>query len=131
MKDMTRHIDMDRLFFAIGALSAFIGVAAGAFGAHGLKARLSPDMLDVFEVGVRYQMIHALGLFVVAWAYTRWPVALVTTSGILFIVGTVLFSGSLYLLSITSTKWLGAITPIGGLAFLAGWACLGWVAVRS
>lgn len=122
---------MDRLFFAIGALSAFIAVAAGAFGAHGLKARLSPEMLNVFEIGVRYQMFHALALFVVAWAYTRWPVALISASGFLFIGGTVLFSGSLYLLSITGTKWLGAITPFGGLAFLAGWACLGWVAVRS
>lgn len=122
---------MDRLFFAIGALSALIAVAAGAFGAHGLKTRLDPDMLNVFEIGVRYQMYHALALFVAAWAYTRWPVALVTTSGILFIAGTVLFSGSLYLLSMTGTKWLGAITPIGGLAFLAGWTCLGWAAVRS
>ena len=122
---------MDRLFIATGALSAFIGVAAGAFGAHGLKTRLSPEMLDVFEVGVRYQMVHALALFVGAWAYIRWPVPLVKASGILFITGTVFFSGSLYLLSISGTKWLGAITPIGGLAFLAGWACLGWVAVRS
>lgn len=122
---------MDRLFFAAGAISAFIAVAAGAFGAHGLKARLSPDMLGVFEIGVRYQMYHALALFAVAWAYTRWPATLVTASGVLFILGTVIFSGSLYLLSLSGTRWLGAITPIGGLAFLAGWVCLAWVALRS
>lgn len=128
---LRKGIDMDRLFFAIGALSALIAVAAGAFGAHGLKVRLSPEMLNVFEIGVRYQMYHALALFIVAWACTRWPGTLVTASGVLFITGTVLFSGSLYLLSVTGTKWLGAITPIGGLAFLAGWACLAWVAVKS
>jgi uncharacterized membrane protein YgdD (TMEM256/DUF423 family) len=122
---------MDRVFIVIGALSAFIGVAAGAFGAHGLKSRLSPEMLAVFEVGVRYQMYHALALVVVAWAYTRWPGTLVTTSGALFIIGTLLFSGSLYLLSLSGIKWLGAITPIGGLAFLAGWLCLAWTALKA
>jgi uncharacterized membrane protein YgdD (TMEM256/DUF423 family) len=122
---------MDRLFIATGALFAFIGVAAGAFGAHGLKSRLSPEMMNVFEIGVRYQLVHALALFVVAWVYTRWPVPLVSVSGFLFIAGIIIFSGSLYILSITGTKWLGAITPFGGLAFLAGWACLAWVALRS
>lgn len=122
---------MDRFFFAIGALFAFVGVAAGAFGAHGLKSRISADMLAVFEVGVRYQMYHAFALFVVAWACTRWPVTLVNTAGVLFIVGTVIFSGSLYVLSLSGIKWLGAITPLGGLALLAGWACLFWVAFKS
>lgn len=122
---------MDRIFFALGALSACIGVAAGAFGAHGLKNRLTPDMLAVFEVGVRYQMYHALGLLAVAWAINRWPGPLPTAAGWLFIAGTVVFSGSLYLLSLTGMRWLGAITPLGGLAFLAGWLCLAWSALRS
>lgn len=115
---------MDRLFFSIGAISAFIGVAAGAFGAHGLKSRLDADMLAVFETGVRYQMYHAFALVVAAWALTRWPGQLVTMSGWFFLAGTILFSGSLYLLSLTGVRWLGAITPLGGLAFLAGWLCL-------
>ena len=122
---------MERVFFAIGAVTALIGVAAGAFGAHGLKNRLDPEMLSVFEVAVRYQMYHAFGLIAVAWAYTRWPVAAVTASGWLFIAGTLLFSGSLYVMSLTGLRWLGAITPLGGLAFLLGWACLTWGAWRA
>ncbi len=115
---------MDRLFFILGAASAFIAVAAGAFGAHALRARISPELLSVFETGARYQMYHALGLIVVAWAATRWPGALVHWAGWLFVVGTVLFSGSLYALALSGVRWLGAITPLGGVAFLAGWACL-------
>jgi uncharacterized membrane protein YgdD (TMEM256/DUF423 family) len=115
---------MERTFFLIGALSAFVGVAAGAFGAHGLKSRLSADMLATFETGVRYQMYHALALFAAAWAHARWPGALTNASGWLFIAGTLVFSGSLYLLALTGQRWLGAVTPIGGLAFLAGWLCL-------
>lgn len=115
---------MDRLFFAAGAISACLAVAAGAFGAHGLKSRLDAEMLSIFETGVRYQMYHAFGLIVVAWALTRWPGHLLWTSGWLFIAGTVIFSGSLYLLSLTGQRWLGAITPLGGLAFIAGWLCL-------
>lgn len=122
---------MDRLFFAIGAVSAFIGVATGAFGAHGLKGRLGVEMLAIFEVGVRYQMYHALALIAVAWAQTRWPGTLVTASGVLFIIGTLLFSGSLYLLSLSGLRWLGAVTPLGGLAFLAGWICLVWAALKA
>jgi uncharacterized membrane protein YgdD (TMEM256/DUF423 family) len=122
---------MDRVFFVLGAASAFIGVATGAFGAHGLKNRLNPEMLAVFEVGVRYQMYHAFALIVVAWAQTRWSGTLLTTSGWLFVLGTVLFSGSLYLLSLTGARWLGAITPLGGLAFLAGWLCLALVGWRA
>jgi len=117
---------MERVFFAVGALSAFMGVAAGAFGAHGLKSHLSAEMLSVFEVGVRYQMYHAFALIAAAWAQTKWPSLLVTTGGWLFVVGTILFSGSLYLLSVTGMRWLGMITPLGGLAFLAGWVCLAW-----
>lgn len=115
---------MDRLFFLIGALSAFIGVALGAFGAHGLKSRIDAEMLATFEIGVRYQMYHAFALFAAAWATQRWPGAMTNASGWLFVAGTIIFSGSLYLLSLTGQRWLGAITPIGGLALLAGWLCL-------
>jgi uncharacterized membrane protein YgdD (TMEM256/DUF423 family) len=115
---------MDRLFFIMGAISALIGVAAGAFGAHSLRGRLDADMLTIFEVGVRYQLYHALALLAVAWAQTRWPGSLAVASGWLFVIGTLLFSGSLYLLSLTGIRWLGAITPLGGLAFLGGWLCL-------
>jgi len=119
---------MDRLFFLLGSLSGFLAVTLGAFGAHGLKTRIGPDMLAVFETGVRYQMFHALALLAVAWAATRWPGNLVIGAGWLFVAGTVIFSGSLYLLSLTGMRWLGAITPIGGLAFMAGWLCLAWAA---
>ena len=122
---------MERIFFLSGAISAFIGVAAGAFGAHGLEDRLNADMLSVFEIGVRYQMYHAFGLLAAAWAYSKWPSKLVSTGGWLFVIGTVLFSGSLYLLSITGLKWFGAVTPFGGVAFLAGWICLAWCAWRG
>lgn len=115
---------MDRLFFGLGALSAFISVAAGAFGAHALRQRLEPDLLAVFETGARYQMYHALALLAVAWAATRWPGTLMTWAGWLFVLGTVLFSGSLYVLALSGIRWLGAITPLGGLAFLVGWLCL-------
>jgi uncharacterized membrane protein YgdD (TMEM256/DUF423 family) len=122
---------MDRVFFIVGALSALIGVAAGAFGAHGLKSRLSAEMLNTFEVGVRYQMYHAFALIVAAWVQTRWPGTPAITGGWLFVAGTLLFSGSLYLLSLTGVRWLGAITPLGGLAFLAGWLCLAWAAWKA
>jgi uncharacterized membrane protein YgdD (TMEM256/DUF423 family) len=115
---------MERVFAAVGALSAFIGVAAGAFGAHLLRARLPPESLATFETGARYQMYHALALLFVAWAGTRWPGAGPRAAGGLFIAGTLLFSGSLYLLALTGTRWLGAITPLGGLCFLAGWLAL-------
>jgi uncharacterized membrane protein YgdD (TMEM256/DUF423 family) len=124
---------MERLFFAIGAIFAFIAVAAGAFGAHGLKDRLSAEMLAIFETAARYQMYHALALLAVAWATTRFSNSpqIVATSGWLFIAGTILFSGSLYALSLTETRWLGAITPLGGLAFLAGWLCLAYAAFKA
>jgi uncharacterized membrane protein YgdD (TMEM256/DUF423 family) len=122
---------MDRIFFAVGAVSAFIAVAAGAFGAHALKGSLTPDMLAVFEVGARYQMYHALALIACAWALTRWPGTLTVTSGWLFIAGTIVFSGSLYALGLSGHRWLGAITPFGGLALLAGWACLAAAAIRA
>jgi uncharacterized membrane protein YgdD (TMEM256/DUF423 family) len=115
---------MERLFFSLGAGSAMIAVAAGAFGAHALRARLSTEMLAVFETGARYQMYHALGLLAVAWAVPRWPGPWAVRAGWLFVAGTVLFSGSLYTLALSGIRWLGAVTPLGGVAFLAGWACL-------
>lgn len=122
---------MDKTFFVFGAAFGLLGVALGAFGAHGLKGTLSPDMLANFETGVRYQMYHAMALLAVAWAVTRWPGGLTNAAGWLFIVGIVIFSGSLYLLSITGMRWLGAITPIGGVAMIAGWGCLILAAVRG
>ena len=119
---------MDRLFVSLGSVSAFIGVALGAFAAHGLKGKLTPEMFAVFEVGVRYQMYHALGLLAVAVAAGRWPV--VSTVGWLFVFGTIVFSGSLYLLAMGGPRWLGAITPNGGLAFLAGWLLLALIVWR-
>lgn len=117
---------MDRFFFIVGAIMAFLAVALGAFGAHALKNRLTPDMLEIFEVGVRYHMYHAFGLLAVAWATSRWPESNVTAAGWAFIVGIIIFSGSLYILSMTGMRWFGAVTPLGGLAFLIGWAILVW-----
>jgi uncharacterized membrane protein YgdD (TMEM256/DUF423 family) len=122
---------MDRVFFIVGSLSAFLAVGLGAFGTHALKARLAADLLAVFEIGVRYQMVHALAMLAVAWAHTRWPGAVLTAGGWLFVAGTVLFSGSLYLMALTGTRWLGAITPIGGVAWLAAWLCLAWAAWKA
>jgi len=122
---------MDRTFMWIGALAAFIGVAFGAFGAHGLRGRLSPESLNVFETGVRYQMYHAFALFVVAIALGRFGGWSVRAAGWCFTAGIVIFSGSLYALALTGVKGLGAITPIGGLAFLAGWALLVWAAIAG
>lgn len=115
---------MDRLFAVLGAVSALVAVAAGAFGAHALRARLAPDSLAAFETGVRYQMYHALALLLVAWAATRWPAPPVRAAGWLFVAGTVVFSGSLYALALTGVRGLGAVTPLGGVAFLAGWLAL-------
>jgi uncharacterized membrane protein YgdD (TMEM256/DUF423 family) len=104
-------------------------VALGSFGAHALRGRLAPELLQVFETGHRQHMLHAVGLLAVAWASTRWPGRAVAAAGGLFVVGTVLFSGSLYLLAVTGQRWLGAITPFGGVAFLLGWLALAWGAV--
>lgn len=113
------------------ATAGFLGVAFGAFGAHALRQTLSPEMLAVFETGVRYQMYHAFAAFAAAWAFARWQRRLFGVAGTLFLAGTVVFSGSLYLLALTGQRWLGAITPIGGSALLAGWACLTWGAWRA
>ena len=122
---------MDRVFFGLGALSALLAVAAGAFGAHALRNRLVPDTLVVFETSARYHMYHALGLLAAAWAVARWPGGAATAAGWLFVAGTVIFSGSLYLLSFTGQRWLGAVTPLGGVAFILGWAALAWAALRG
>lgn len=117
-------MSLDRLFLVLGALSALLSVAAGAFGAHALRARLSADLLDVFETAARYQMYHALALLAVGLALPRYASPWLAGSAWLFLAGTLLFSGSLYLLALTGTRWLGAITPLGGLAFLLGWGAL-------
>jgi len=116
---------MANTFMLIGSLAGFLGVAAGAFGAHALRNRLSPDMLGVFETAVRYQMYHAFALLITAAAIARVGDArLLSLAGWSFLTGIVLFSGSLYALALTGISGLGAITPIGGLLFLLGWASL-------
>ncbi|MFB3819680.1 MAG: DUF423 domain-containing protein [Candidatus Methylomirabilales bacterium] len=120
---------MERTFLVLGAVLAGVAVAAGAFGAHGLRARLPPEMLAAFETGVRYHLLHALALLGVAWAETRFPSPAVGVAGWLFVAGVLLFSGSLYLLALGAPRSLGMITPFGGLAFILGWlalACGGW-----
>jgi uncharacterized membrane protein YgdD (TMEM256/DUF423 family) len=135
---------MSRLFLVLGALSAAIGVAAGAFGAHALRARVEPRLLEVFETGARYQMYHAFALIVVAWVLARGSgvaaagvtgslagAGLAIASGWLFVAGTVFFSGSLYAMALSGVRALGAITPVGGVCFIAGWVCLAVGAWRA
>lgn len=112
---------------ALGALNAAIAIAAGAFGAHALRARLEPRALEVFETGARYHMYHALALVLCGVIATRGA----TTAGWILQAGIVVFSGSLYALALTGVKGLGAITPLGGLAFLVGWLWLAWSALRG
>ena len=118
-------------WFAAGAVLCGLGVALGAFGAHGLKDRLTADMLETFETGVRYHLIHSFGLIVVAWAASRWPNSWVNSAGWLFVIGIAIFCGFLYLLAFTGTRWLGALVPIGGVCFIAGWAVLALAAIRG
>ena len=123
---------MTQTFILLGSALMLLGVGAGAFGAHGLSGYLTQhDLGGTFDTAVRYHMIHALALFISAWLADKWPGSLTTWSGWLFLVGIVVFSGSLYLLVFTRVRWLGAITPIGGVAFLAGWACLFLAAWRN
>jgi len=119
---------MDRTFLLLGAVAAFLAVTLGAFGAHGLRGRLSPDMMAVFQTGVQYHMAHALALILVSAIMGRMGGWLIQTAGWSFVAGMVLFSGSLYVLAITGISTFGAITPIGGVAFLIGWACLAFAA---
>lgn len=120
-----------RNWWVAGAVMAGLAVLAGAFGAHALKARLSPELLQVFETGVRYQMYHALGLLAVAVACDRWPQSHFSLVGWLMLAGIVLFSGSLYALCLTGVRVLGAITPFGGVCFLAAWAAMAWKVARG
>ncbi len=123
---------MSKIFLMLGAVNAFLAVALGAFGAHGLKSRLSPDLLEVYQTGVSYHMYHALGLLAVGLlAHWLSETVLLNWAGWMMVAGILLFSGSLYVLSITGIRWLGAITPLGGIAFLAGWALLAAAAWKA
>ncbi len=113
-------------FIILGALFAAIGVMAGAFGAHALKAVLEPPMLSVFETAVRYQMYHAFGIFFAAWACEKLPASNFQQVGMLFSAGIILFSGSLYAVALLGISKLGIVTPFGGLAFIAGWLLLAY-----
>ena len=114
-----------RLFAACGAAAAMLAVILGAFGAHGLRSKLSSEMMAIFQTGVQYHLYHSLGLFAVALVAAFLPgSAAVKGAGIAFLAGIAIFSGSLYLLSLTGARWLGAVTPIGGVAFIVGWLLL-------
>jgi len=113
-------------FLVLGSILAGLGVAAGAFGAHALKDILDLPMLQVFETATRYVMYHAFGLCIVSWAIDRYPEQRLEKSGWLFLIGILLFSGSLYVVSLAGIRWMGAVTPIGGLAFMTGWLLLAW-----
>lgn len=121
----------DRQLIILAALNMIAAVGAGAFGAHGLKQMISTDLLAVWQTGVLYHLIHALGLFIVALLAARYGASLFTTAGLIMFVGIVLFSGSLYILALTGTRWLGIVTPIGGVAFLVSWALVAWAAWRA
>lgn len=117
---------MERIVFGLGSLLAGLGVVLGAFAAHALRGRLEAEQLVTFETGVRYQMYHALGLLLLALAIARWPDrGLLPAAGLIF-VGTFVFSGSLQLLAVTGVRWLGAVTPVGGVCLVAGWAVAAW-----
>lgn len=122
---------MDRTFFVLGAVFALIGVAAGAFGAHGLQGRVPAERLVTFETAVRYQMYHAFALMMIALAAARWPGPLLQAAGWLFVTGILIFAGTLYGLTLGAPRWFGAVTPLGGLAFLAGWTATIAAVLRS
>jgi len=122
---------MERRLIVIAAMNGFLAVVLGAFGTHTFKTRLAPEMLTIFETGVRYQIYHAFALLCVGLIIERRPSTCLKWAGRLFILGIIIFSGSLYLLALTGHKWFGAITPFGGAAFLAGWATLAVSAWRT
>lgn len=122
---------MNRFFVVAGAVAAGLAVVLGAFGAHALEGRVTPERLATFETGVRYQMYHSLALLFVGWAVAQHLGGLAVWAGYLFILGIVVFSGSLYLLVLTDTGWLGAVTPFGGAAFIAGWGLLVWALLKG
>lgn len=114
-----------KLFIVLGAINAFLAVALGAFGAHGLEGKVEPKYLEIWKTGVTYQMFHATGLFVIGILLGKFPLSsLLTWSGSLMFIGIILFSGSLYVLAVTQISVLGAITPLGGVSFLAAWILL-------
>jgi len=122
---------MFKLFISLGSINAAIAVALGAFGAHALKNSLSKDMLAVFETGVQYHFYHALGLLAVGFIATHLPESsLVQWSGWLMLAGIIFFSGSLYILAVSGISWLGAITPIGGTAFIVAWLLLAIAVIK-
>ena len=121
-----------KLFLSMGSLLALAAVVIGAFGTHGLKARLSPEMLAVYQTGVQYHFYHALGLVLVGLAFFHLPEsAALRASGWLMAAGILLFSGSLYVLALTGEKWLGAVAPLGGTAFILGWGAFAWAVLRT
>jgi uncharacterized membrane protein YgdD (TMEM256/DUF423 family) len=124
---------MTQIILAIAAILGGTSVAAGAFGSHALKERLTERALDVFEIATRYQMYHALAMLMVAvlLSRTELPQPWLTTSAWSFLAGTVIFSGSLYALSLSGVKWLGAVAPIGGVALMVGWGCLAIAALSN
>lgn len=122
---------MDRILYACAGVAGFTGVALGAFAAHALKTRLAPEALAVFETAVRYQMYHVFAICAAAWAWARWQHKTFAVAGCMFVAGIVVFSGTLYVLALSGERWLGAITPFGGLAFLTGWLCLAVGAIRA
>jgi len=122
---------LSQRWFVGGSLLGALGVALGAFGAHGLKARVGPDLLEIWETAARYHLIHALALIATAWAATRWPGPATSAAGWLFLAGVVLFSGSLYALVLSGVRALGAVTPVGGLCLIAGWLALTLAAWRG
>ncbi len=116
---------MAKTYLLIAALNGFLAVALGAFGAHGLKQKLSADMLAIYHTGVQYHFYHTFALFGVALLMLQWPQSgALRWSALLFVIGIAIFSGSLYVLALTGIRWLGAITPLGGVAFLSGWIML-------
>lgn len=122
---------MERVFLFLASCGGFLGVALGAFGAHSLKSHLGPERLALWEKGVQYQFVHVLALLAVAWLATRFPAGPWKVAGACFAGGILLFSGSLYLLALTGSRPWGAVTPVGGVLFLAGWACLVGVAWKG
>ena len=123
---------MSKLIIILAGINGFLAVSIGAFAAHMLRDRISPELLNTFQTGVQYHMYHALGLFGIGLLMLNFPTSnLLRISAYLMMAGIVLFSGSLYLLSITGTRWLGAITPLGGLCFLSAWVLIVWFAAKQ
>jgi len=124
---MDRHIT----WIIIGSVLAALAVSIGAFGAHGLKSKVSSEDLVIFETGVRYQMYHSLGLILIGILGFHYPLNIIQLPAILFLIGIIIFSGTLYLIPLTGLRWFGAITPIGGTALIAGWIVLVYNIIKS